>query len=507
MGIHDLTIYDIIAGNARLFNDKPAWIDTDEDQPHSFARIKTAVDANATGLRQAGFRKGDRIGIIGKNCLDYFLWVGAAAALGGLVVPINWRLSADEAAFNLDDTRPFLVLAEHEDPAYLDAIRAKVSGAMSFYNLRAGRGPFENPPRTDPQPVDFSPEPVSTDDGLLIIHTAAVAGCPRGAVLSHGNLWCADMHLMAGLGIVPEDVHLSLLPFFHVAGLAMALMSFHAGAFNVNMPKFDATAAVDLIAQHRVSLMFDFAPILQSLLDQQAERQSDIGTLRAVLGLDTPETIERYQTLTGGTFYCLYGQTETSMLASMDMYNRCPGSAGRPLPLAAVSIVDETDHPVASGQVGEITVQGPIVFQGYWGLEEETQWTLRNGRHHTGDLGHLDQSGQLWYDGRKPEKELIKPGGENVYPTEVEQVIRQHPAVDDVVVFGVPDPKWKEGIKAVCTLKPGRTLTGKALVNFVGKRIARYKKPHYVQFIDCFPLTADGGIDRAGTKVRYGGPG
>jgi long-chain acyl-CoA synthetase len=311
---------------------------------------------------------------------------------------------------------------------------------------------------------------------------------------------------MNGLGVTPDDVHLSMLPFFHVAGLGMALMSFHAGALNINMPKFDASAAAALIERHRVSLMFDFAPILQSLLDHQADHRTDMSSLRAVLGLDAPDAIERYQDLTGGVFYTLYGQTETSMLASLGPYDDGPGSAGRPLPWVAVSIVDDADQPAASGQIGEIAVQGPMVFQGYWGLEDETKWTFRNGRHHTGDLGHLDDQGRLWYDGRKPEKELIKPGGENVYPAEVEQVILQHPAVAGVVVFGVPDPKWKEGIKAVCTLKQGHVLTAEELIDFVGQRIARYKKPHHVQFIDDLPRTSDGAVDRAGTKSLYGDP-
>jgi acyl-CoA synthetase (AMP-forming)/AMP-acid ligase II len=504
MGIYDLTVYSIIDRNARLFHNKPAWIDAEDQRTHTFGQIKAAVDARAMGLQTAGLGKGHRIGIIGKNCLDYFLWVGAAAALGGIVVPINWRLSADEAAFNLDDTRPELVLAEHEDDAYLDAVQAKMAQSAPFFNLQTGHGPLADLPLPDASVTALSLPQTASDDGLVIIHTAAVGGRPRGALLSHGNLLCANLHLMQCFGTNADDVHLSLLPLFHVAGLGMALMSFHAGALNVNMRKFDAAEAVQLIPRHKISLMFDFAPILQSLLDQQARTNADIGSLRGIMGLDSPETIKRYQSLTGGTFFSLYGQTETSMLATMGRFDDCPGGAGRPLALADVCIMDETDQRVPQGQVGEIAVRGPMVFNGYWQLADETASTFRNGWHHTGDLGHLDATGHLWYDGRKPEKELIKPGGENVYPAEVEQVILQHPAVAEVIVFGVPDPKWKEGIKAVCTLKTGQSLTVKELIDFVGQRIARYKKPQYVQWIDRFPMTADGRIDRTKTKTLYG---
>jgi long-chain acyl-CoA synthetase len=166
--------------------------------------------------------------------------------------------------------------------------------------------------------------------------------------------------------------------------------------------------------------------------------------------------------------------------------------------------VDDTDRPVGTGQVGEIAVRGPMVFKGYWNLPEDTAHTFREGWHHTGDQGRFDEEGFLWYAGRKPEKELIKPGGENVYPAEVEKVILQHPAIEKTVVIGVPDPKWKEGIKAVCQLKKGQTLAPQALIDFVGERIARFKKPQVVQFVDELPVLQDGSVDRAKVKQLYG---
>jgi long-chain acyl-CoA synthetase len=146
-----------------------------------------------------------------------------------------------------------------------------------------------------------------------------------------------------------------------------------------------------------------------------------------------------------------------------------------------------------------------MVFKGYWNLPEDTEYTFREGWHHTGDLGRFDEDGFLFYAGRKAEKELIKPGGENVYPAEVEKVILQHPSVEKTVVFGVPDPKWKEGIKAVCQLKGAKKLEAKALIDFVGERIARFKKPQYVEFVEEMPLAEDGSPDRAKIKELYGG--
>ncbi|UCF94429.1 MAG: AMP-binding protein, partial [Desulfobacterales bacterium] len=352
---------------------------------------------------------------------------------------------------------------------------------------------------------DFTSADVSADDGIVIIHTAAVGGRPRGALLSHGNLIWADMHLDYLFNLSSTDVHLGLLPLFHVGGLFMATCSFHAGALNVNMRKFDAAQAVRLISAKKVSVMFDFAPILASILDQQEQTGEDIHSLQSILGIETPDVIERYQRLTGGTFHCIYGQTETSAIATLGRYNDQPGSAGRVIAMADIRLVDENDRPLPAGEVGEITVKGPMVFKGYWNLPEDTAQAFRGGWHHTGDLGRLDEDGFLWYEGRKAEKELIKPGGENVYPVEVEKVILAHPRVAQVVVFGVPDPKWKEGIKAVCQLKPGPDLDPQELIRFVGERIASYKKPQYVEFVEELPQRDDGAPDRAKVKALYGG--
>jgi long-chain acyl-CoA synthetase len=189
----------------------------------------------------------------------------------------------------------------------------------------------------------------------------------------------------------------------------------------------------------------------------------------------------------------------------MAPYSEKPGSAGRPGQLADVRLVADNDQPVSAGETGEIAVKGPMVFKGYWNLPEDTEQAFRGGWHHTGDLGRFDEDGFLWYEGRKAEKELIKPGGENVYPAEVEKAILEHSAVENAVVFGVPDPKWKEGIKAVCQLKSGRTLEAQELIKFVGGRIASYKKPQYVEFVTELPRLKEGGPDRARIRELYGG--
>jgi acyl-CoA synthetase (AMP-forming)/AMP-acid ligase II len=505
MGLYDFTFYDLINRNAVCFENRSAWFEVDDGRTLTFGQFKETVDRFACGLQNSGIKKGDRIGVLGKNSLEYFLLYSAAAALGAIMLPINWRLSADEVVFNLNDCEPKALFVDEEYQELIEGAKEKLTSVKNYYNLRIKGGRFlDIAPLLDNfgnvEAVD-----VSTDDGFVIIHTAAVAGRPRGALLSHGNVLCANMHLNYCFNLSPKDVHLNLLPLFHVGGLFMATNSFHAGVLNINMSKFDAQKAVELIEEERVTLLFDFPPILSSILKASEETGRDIHTLKSVIGLGTLEDIEKYQKITGGIFYCMYGQTETSCLATLGRYNDKPGSAGKTISLAELRLIDDYDNAVSAGQVGEITMKGPMVFKGYWNLPEDNAHTFRDGWHHTGDLGRFDEDGFLFYAGRKSEKELIKPGGENVYPAEVEKVILEHPAVEKTVVFGVPDPKWKEGIKAVCQLKKGENLDSKQLITFVGERIARFKKPQYVEFADKIPLQKDDSPDRAKVKELYGG--
>ena len=505
MGLYDFTFYDLINRNAVAFGERQAWFESDDNRTLTFRQYKGQVDRLAAGLQKSGVEKGDRIGVLAKNSLEYFLVFGAAAALGAIVVPINWRLSADEVCYNLRDTEPKLVFADREYQGLIGELQKKLPSVERYYGLGPGQGGFLEFDSLLDSGDAFDPAEVATEDGFVIIHTAAVGGRPRGGLLSHGNVLCADMHFDYFFHVTHEDVHLNFLPLFHVGGLFMATTAFHAGALNIDMSKFDPVRAVELIQGKKVSFMMVFTPILSNIIEQHEKTGMDIRSLRAVTGLETPENIERYQEVTGGTFWCMYGQTETSCVATFGRYNDRPGSAGRTLPLAEVRLVDDYDRPVPAGQVGEIVMKGPMVFKGYWNLPEDNATTFREGWHHTGDLGRFDADGFLFYAGRKAEKELIKPGGENVYPAEVEKVILEHPAVDRTVVFGVPDPKWKEGIKAVCQLKAGQGLEPQALIDFVGERIARFKKPQYVEMVEDMPLLEDGSPDRAKIKELYGG--
>lgn len=500
--MHDLTLYDLFHRNASLHGNRPA-LKSDEGQM-TYRELAERTTALARVLSQQGLIKGDRISILANNSEAYFLVMGAAACLGAILVPLNWRLSVEELHHILTDAEPAWIFFDEAHAATIE----RLSGLSGF---PAHQTSLETLPAfmdgaPDANSGDMDASPVAGDDPYCLIYTAAVEGFARGAVLSHHNFIYSNIQTMATLCLTAQDTYLNMLPLFHITGLNLAFSVMHIGGLNVIMERFDPQRALEWTERARISLLASFPPILSKLMESQDQYPKDLSSLNHVLGLDHPDTIAAFEQRAGCQFWTLYGQTETSGFVTLSPVSENPGSAGRQGLLTKFRIVDEKDDEVPAGETGEIIVRGPLVFQGFWRQTAYNERIFRNGWHHTGDLGSLDTNGYLWFKGRKPEKELIKPGGENVYPAEVEAAIMAHDAVIDVAVIGVPDPKFGEGIKAVCVLQTEKTLSPEDLAEFVAARIARYKKPRYVEFVDQLPKQSDGTTDRNQVKALYGKP-
>ncbi len=500
MSLRSFTLYDIFKRNARIYPGKIAVVAADGERITHKALL-AEVDRLAAGLAARGFVKGDRIAALALNHHGFFPLFGAAAALGLIVAPINWRLSAEEIRYILEDASPKMLVTDADQ---FERARELAGSDMSL--IRFDRAEGDVPHLSDLMDSElFPPAPITGDDPFCIIYTAAVEGKPRGAVLSHNNIAVGNTQIAATFWMGPEDAYLNMLPLFHITGLNLALSTLHVGGKNVVVEKFDEKLTLRLTQTERITLLGSFPPILSRLVSEINAGDYDLSSLRHVLGLDGPDNIRPFEEKTNARFWILYGQTETTGLATLSPAMEKPGTAGKQCLLVRLKIVDEADNELGVDEAGEILVQSPLVFNGYWRQDELNARTFRNGWHHTGDLGRIDEEGYLVFAGRKPEKELIKPGGENVYPAEVEAVILQHPSISEVSVIGVPDPKFGEGVKAVCVLKPGETLTADDLKVFVADRIARYKKPGYVDFVEELPKTAGGLIDREKVKARHGG--
>lgn len=501
MDLRSFTVYDLFKRNARVFNKRVAV--QAEERRVTFGELYDQTHAVIGALASRGIGRGDRIAVLTRNRPEFFPLFGAIAALGAIIVPVNARLAAEEIRHIHADTRPVLFIFESDFEKMLPDL---VPGCASVKELIVFGDAGGNHTSFDSLLNHPAGAAAAVADGepLVIIHTAAIQGKPRGAVLTHRSLVACSIHAMSALGLNYEGAYLNILPLFHIAGLMAALTMLHAGGKNLLIARYDPVAAGKLIDREKVTFIGNFPPILLQLLDAQDAGECTLSSLTDVIGVELPDTVKRFEKLGTGRFWLAYGQTETMGLTCFCPNAEKPGSAGRPGPLVDMMIADDADRECDPGKPGEILMRGPLVFAGYWGEEELTNHTLRGGWHHTGDVGRLDEEGFLWFVGRKAEKELIKPGGENVYPAEVEKVVLEHPAVQEVSVIGVPDPRFGEGIKAVCVLKPGARLSEQELIDFVAGRIARYKKPGYVEFVDALPKTADGSIDRAKVKALHG---
>ena len=502
MSLRSFTLHDLIERNAARHGAGLAFAADGERVTH--AQYAARVARLAAGLAGAGVGRGDRVALLAHNGLACVDLLGAAARLGAILVPVNWRLSGDEVAHVIADTTPRLVVAAPELQPLLAA--ADLGGVQRVTTAPQGSSPWGTLASLYLDGVAAPVAAVDDDAGLAIVHTAAVGGRARGALLTHRGLLAAALKQAHAWALTPDDVQVGVLPLFHLAGIGMTLALLAGGGASLLMARFDPKAVVEAVDAQGGSVIGSFPPMLASVLDAAAASGSGLRALRVVSGIDAPETLARFAAACPhADFWVAYGQTETSGSVTMARWRERPGSAGRPVEQHVVALVDDEDQPAAAGATGEIVVRGPMVFAGYWGRDEDNAATFRGGWHHTGDMGRFDADGFLWYMGRSPAKELIKPGGENVYPAEVERTLCEHPEVTQAVVFGVPDVQWGEAVKAVCVRAAGSTLAADALIEFVGQRIARYKKPKHVVFVDALPLGAAGAPDRAAVKAAHGG--
>jgi acyl-CoA synthetase (AMP-forming)/AMP-acid ligase II len=499
MGLRDITIYHMLEYNARVFASHPAVIGTEEVISHK--EFLRRVNRLAGGLRHNGIEKGDRICILAQNSLEYFDLYGACAQTGAIAYPINWRLSPEEVRHVVELANPKMIVVGAGHIPQLEGINTQMIPIRAFLGSGSAEGFLHlSDFYLDPT---YDLEEVCSEDPFVIISTAAVAGVPRGAVLTHRNMIIAGYPLITALGLNAVDRHLAALPLYHITGLGLSMAVNQVGGANIIMETFEPDVAATFMDRHEVTVLADFPPILSMLLDAKESTGAKWDSLRYVLGLDAPDVIQRLYASTKARFWTGFGQSEITGVATLGEVMEKPGSAGRPIPLVRVRCVDESGDDVPVDSPGEIVVRGPTVFAGYWQDPDATYYTFRHGWHHTGDIGRFDADGYLFYVGRMPEKDLIKSGGENIYPAEIEHVIQGLEEVKAVCVIGIPDPEWGESVKAIVELIPGAEVSEEDIRQAVIDRIASFKKPRIVEFTDALPKGPDGQVDRVKVKERY----
>jgi long-chain acyl-CoA synthetase len=476
------SLIDLIDRNARSHQDSSALIF--EGHSYSHAALHEAVQIQAAALHAAGVRCGDRVLLLSGNRPEVLVLLGAVAWLGAMLVPLNLRLSPSEMAQQARDAGPALVIVDAGCSALwaaawpdgmagvpLETLTGPVNGSLAC----AGQRQDAHVPRQDPP-----------DLGVIMLYTAAVDGHARGAVLSQAQLRASAIQTCNAWALGVHDRWLGVLPLFHAAGIGLALALLEAGGACVILPRFDPVAAVGAVARHRITVCATFAPMLGALLDAATNNQggASLASLRVCMGLEPPEVLGRLAAMCPeAKFWSAYGQAEVSSMVCLGLQSDRPGAAGRPLAPTEVRVQDAAGRALPAGLDGEIAVRGPTVFLGYWEPETQRPFKPVDPWHRTGDLGRIDDDGWLWFIGRAAHKQLIKTGGENVYPTEVEQILLEHPAVAEAFVFGKPDAKWGEAVHAVCALKVGSNASVEELLSYLDTRIARYKRPQSLVFL------------------------
>lgn len=478
------TLVDVLARHARDRGDRLAVIEGGRTVDH--AAFHAGVARQAAALAGAGLQPGDRFVVLAGNRAEVLVLLGAAAWLGAVMVPLNLRLSAAELAQQVADTAARLLVLEPEFQGLLEA--ALPAGLGDMRRLVLAAAPVDGLALAGGGPALPAAPVVAgrSDDAVLMLYTAAVDGRARGAVVSQRNLVASSAQLGLAWGLGPGDRWLGVLPLFHAAGIGLALAVQAAGGASVLLPRWDPAAAVQAVDAHGVTLAVTFAPMLGGLLDAAEAADSPLASLRVLTGLEPPEVQARLASrCPDAEFWAVYGQAEVSSMACLGRAADRPGAAGRAAALTDIAVFDDSGRPVPTGEVGEIVVRGPTVCLGYWDPERRCPRPTTSAAdrwHRTGDLGRLDADGWLFFAGRAAYKQLIKTGGENVYPAEVERALLAHPAVAEAFVFGRPDAQWGEAVHALCALRPGARTDEAALIEFVGGQLARYKRPRSIGF-------------------------
>lgn len=470
----------------------------------SFAELDTAVNRMANALTERDVAQGDRIAMLSHNHHAYVVTWLALARLGVISVPINFMLTADEVAYVLAHSSAVGIVAEDALTSVADAAIATLDDP-AVIRVRGVIGTeadgwepvqvwIDHPVETEPD-VD-----VGDDDPIQIMYTSGTESRPKGATLSSRALIAQYVSCIVEGRMTADDIEVHALPLYHCAQLHVFLMpDLYLGATSIVLPGADAAEILATIERERVTKLFCPPTVWIALLRHPEFDTRDLSSLRkgyygaSIMPVEVLREILRR--LPSVALFNLYGQTEMAPLATFlapEDQERKAGSAGKAALNVETRIVDDADHDVPVGAVGEIIHRSPQAMLGYWNDPAKTAETFRNGWMHSGDLGVIDDEGFITVVDRK--KDMIKSGGENVASREVEEAIYQHPAVSEVAVFGVPDPKWIEAVSAAVVIRDGECTTAEEIIDFCRGRLAAYKVPKSIRLVDALPKNASGKV-------------
>jgi fatty-acyl-CoA synthase len=480
---------------------------TFEGRTSTYAELWQRVERLAAGLRVGGVTAGDRIGFLGLNQPVFFETLLAAGRLGAVFVPLNFRLTAAELAYIIGDAGVHTLIVDEPHRGVIDSARddVKVERYVAADGNADGWEPYDalidHPPLTDAPAV-------AEDDVAIIMYTSGTTGRPKGAMLTHGNLWWNNTNALHTLDVVEDDVTLVVAPLFHIGGLnVMTLVTWQKGGEVVLHRSFDPGACLADIARYGVTTFFGVPAMFLFLSHHPDFANADLSSIRMFIcgGAPVPEPLLRLFLARGVPIQQGYGLTETAPMVTFltAEYSLTKlGSAGRPPLFTDVRIADPDNATITEPlALGEVCVRGPNVLAGYWNRPNATAEAIdADGWFHTGDVGYLDEDGFLFIADRV--KDMVITGGENVYPAEVESVLFAHPSIAEVAVIGLPDERWGEAVTAI-VVAMAEPPTLEDLRDFAGRSLARYKLPTRLQIVDVLPRNPAGKVLKFELRDRF----
>ncbi|SDE76370.1 Acyl-CoA synthetase (AMP-forming)/AMP-acid ligase II [Bhargavaea beijingensis] len=481
----------------------------------TYGKLNETTNRYANALLDKGVRKGDRVGILLFNSLEYFAVYFAVAKIGGIAVRINFRLETEELAYILNDSGSKVLCFDASLAERLEPIRG-CTPVETFicYDRNADKVPdwaesWEVLGEGDKM-LDRRPE-IEETDPVMLMYTSGTTGRPKGALWTHRNtIWFAAMQSLKW-NFDGNTVGMTTGPLYHVGAMedvALAVLLSGGTVVISRSGNFEIRRTLEVIKEKQVSDIFLFPFMIYEMLKLSDIESYRLDSLQRIYSGGDPIiswAIDRLHELFPHIgLIQVYGLTEgTPIAVSLDPSDAATKgyTAGKPMPFTEVKVVDDEGRTLSAGKIGEICTKGPAVVSEYWNKAEANAKTFVDGWCHTGDLGVIDAEGYLTISGRK--KDMIRSGGENIYPVEVEDVLIRHDAVQDVAVIGIPDPKFIETVCAVIVKKPGRSVSEKELLEFAGGKLARYKKPRSFVFLDELPRTASGKVQKFRLRDQY----
>jgi acyl-CoA synthetase (AMP-forming)/AMP-acid ligase II len=505
------TAADVIRYHAQERPDKTAIYFQGTES--TYGELNRQSNRVANGILAEGLAPQTRIAILDKNSDIFFELMYGAAKTNCVTVAINWRLAPPEIAYVINDAKAELLFVGPDFFGHVEKIQDQIPTVKKIFTLSgshegwASAGDWLNSfPDSD---VDV---PLGDDDVVLQMYTSGTTGNPKGAQLTNSNLTGLLSSGVDELGIwSADDVNLVCMPLYHIGGTGVALLGFWIGAKNVVVREFNPVELLKVMPEQKVSKTFFVPAVLLFLMQTPGCLETDFSNLQLVLYGASPmplELLRKSMAVFKCQFAQVYGLTETTgAITYLPPEDHDPNgnermkSCGKPFSSVEIRIVDEQGTALPPREVGEIITRSKQNMKGYWNLPDATARAIKGEWFHTGDAGYTDEEGYVYIYDRV--KDMIVSGGENIYPAEVESAIFGHPAVADVAVIGVPDEKWGESVKAVIVKKPGAEATEDEIIAYSREKIASYKVPRSVDFVEALPRNPTGKILKRELRAPY----